>query len=144
MATAAVLAEASGVPVFTTMTGNTISGDSQLTLARGCVATGAGKLVVCTAQRKAGLRIVIELPRVPVRRIVASVALAGECAAMRVIVRVAGNTIGTCVVKCRRRMAPITRDFGVRTQQRKTGQVVVEKYPRHPVGRDVTAFALRA
>ncbi len=77
MATAAVLAEASGVLVLTPMTGHAITGSSgavvakegnaeevlaQALFGRACVATITGNSGVCTAQYKTGLRVVIELP----------------------------------------------------------------------------------
>ncbi len=159
MATAAVLAEASGVFVLTTMACDTFTGVrgavvakegnaeevlAQAFFGRGCMAAIAGNGGVRTAQHKTGLRVVIELPRLPGRRIVASVALHAERAAMRVVACVAGNTVGPGVVECRRLMAIVTRYLRVRTEQRKAHQVMVEPYVRSPVGRDVAACALRA
>lgn len=126
------------------MAGNTITGSRGPVPERGFVAAGAGNIGVRIAQRKAGLSVVIELPRPPGRRIVASIALLAERTAMGIVACVAGSTVGTGVVKCRGRMAPITRYLRVRTHQRKTHQVMVEPYSRNPVGRDVTALALRA
>ncbi len=124
MATAAIFAEASGVPVLTTMAGDTFTGARGAVLAeevlagaisvRGCVAAIAGNSDVRTAQHKGGLRVVIELPRLPGGWIVASVALLAERAAMRVVACVAGNTVGRGVVKGRRLMAIVTRHLRVR------------------------------
>jgi len=159
VATAAVFAEASGVFVLTTMACDTFTGVrgavvakdgnteevlAQAFFGRACVATIAGNNGVRTAQHKTGLRVVIELPRLPGRRIVASVALLAERTAMRIVACVAGDTVGPGVVECRRLMAIVTRYLRVRTEQRKAHQVMVEPYVRSPVGRDVAACALRA
>ncbi len=129
MATAAIFAEASGVPVLTTMAGDTFTGARGAVLAkeinaeevlaqalfgRACVAAIAGNSGMRAAQHKGGLRVVIELPRLPGGWIVASVALLAERAAMRVVACVAGNTVGPGVVKGRRLMAIVTRHLRVR------------------------------
>ncbi len=157
MATAAVFAEASGVFVLTAMACDTFTGTrgavvakegnaeevlAQAFFGRGCMAAIAGNSGVRTAQHKTGLRVVIELPRLPGRRIVASVALLAERTAMRVVACVAGNTVGPGVVKCRRLMAIVTRYVRVRAQERKAHEVMVKPYVRSPVGRDVTACTL--
>ena len=129
MATATIFAESSGVFVFTTMASDTFAGTrgavvakevnaeevlAQALFGRACVAAFTGNSGVCTAQYKTGLRVVIELPRLPGRRIVAIVALLAERAAMRVVACVAGNTVGPGVVKGRRLMAIVTSYVRVR------------------------------
>ena len=116
---------------------------AQAIFGRGCVATIAGNGGMRAAQHKCGLRIVIELPRLPGGWIVASVALLAERAAMRVVACVAGNTVGPGVVECRRLMAIVTRYLRMCAEQRKAHQVMVEPNVRSPVGRDVAARTLR-
>lgn len=129
MATAAVFAEAPGVFVLTAMTGNAITGTpgaivakelnaeevlAQARFGRACVAAIAGNSGMRAAQHKGGLRVVIELPRLPGGWIVASVALLAERTAMRIVACVAGDTVGPGVVECRRLMAIVTRYLRVR------------------------------
>ncbi len=142
MAAVAVLAEASGVRVLAAMAGNAITGNSSTASERGRVAIAARNICMRAIQRKARLRVVIELPRLPERWIVARVALPAECAAMRVVVRVAGDAIAIGIMKRRGCMAAITRRLRVRAEQRKTREVVVEPHPADPVGCDMTIPAL--
>jgi len=143
VAVAAVVAKTSGVRVLTMMAGTAVAGCRGAAPDRGFVTAAATNTGVRAAEREVGLRIVIELPRLPVRRIVAIGALVTETAVMRIVAGVAGETVGIGVKKCGGGMTLVARDVGVRTHQRKINQIVVEPYFRGPAGRNVTAFTLR-
>lgn len=88
------------------------------------------------------MHVVIELPGLPVGRIVAVVTLIAEATAMRILVAVACHASAVCIVKRCGRMATLTRDIRVGTDEWKTCDVMIEPNRSRPTGRNVASFAL--
>ena len=126
MATITAIAETSEVRIIAAMAGITVGGNGGTASDRSLMTGDTGRPSMSIAQRETGLYTVIKLPRLPGGRVVTIGALITETTSMGIIAGVAGKTIGFCIVKCRRRVALVTCDIRVCTDQWKTQKVMVE------------------
>lgn len=67
-----------------------------------------------------------ELPGLPVDRVMAGPTLIAERTVMRIVIAMACHAVGFRVMKRRRRMALVTSDSCVCTDQRKAGYVMIK------------------
>lgn len=127
MTTAAVEAELAIVNVIGAMAIGTAAAESRLLRQGAPVTALATDITVRAVENEAGLRIVIELPLRPVDRVMAQRAILIETACMGVHFAVAVDTVLWRVAKDLRFMAGIAFRLGMRTEQWKPGQAVVEE-----------------
>ena len=93
------------------------------------------------AQRETGLQVVIELPCVPVHRVVAAGAIAGETAVVRVLIRVAIRARRGGIPKHLRVVAGIAIRLGMFAKQLKPRKGMV-KPTVDPVVSDMAALTI--
>lgn len=101
--------------------------ESQLHLERLAVAALARDSRVRAVQGEAGLLVVVEPPLSPVDRVVAAGAVLAEATVVWIFVAVAAGAIVGCVAEHVRVMALRALELGVRTEQRKLRQAMVEE-----------------
>ncbi len=83
----------------------------------------------------------IELPGLPVSRVVATVAAVAESATVCIVVNMTCDTGVPSVVKRRRCMTLIAGQVRVRPDQWKTRNVMIEPQLCSPIGRDMAILA---
>ncbi len=105
------------------------------------MADNASEARVCPGKRKLRLRVMIELPSLPVSRVVATVAPVAEPATVCIVVNMTCDTGVPGVVKRRGRMTLIAGHVRVRTEQWKTCNVMIEPQLCSPIGRDMAILA---
>lgn len=110
-------------------------------LHRSRMADNASEAGVCPGQRKLRLNVMIELPGLPASRVVATVALVTQSAAMRIVTTMTCDTVILGIVKRRGRMTLTAGHVRVRADQRKTGNVMIEPQLSSPIGRDMAILA---
>lgn len=127
MAAITTLSETSEVRIIAAMAGITVGGNGGTASDRRFMTGDTGNPRMSITQCETGLYTVIKLPRLPGGWVMTIGALITETTAMGIVAGVAGKTIGFCIVKCRRRVALVTCDIRVSTDQRKTQKVMVEQ-----------------
>lgn len=90
------------------------------------VARTAGQVCVRAVQCKFCPGVVIELPELPVIRVMAGIALCSEAALVRVFVSMAIDAAAARILEPGRQVARFTRYQRVKTNQRKAGEIMIE------------------
>ena len=134
MAGVALGAETALMRVVTTVTGRAILCGRHDTVAahRFGMAIGARQFNVAAGEGKRGLPVVVEGPGTPVARAVTGFALQTQRSRMCVVLLMTVVATFCGIMKRRRRMALLAREFGVQPDQGKPRQVVLESYAGVP------------
>jgi len=126
MTALAIASEAAVVHVIVVMTAGTGSGQAYLALHRLAMAGEAVDSFVPAIQLEACAFVVIEIPRLPVARVVALAAVRAEIEFVLVFFLVAGDAVAFRVLVGRGQVAFLALDLGVFAEQREARQAVVE------------------
>ena len=126
MATLAFATEAAVVHVVNVVTVDASAGQTDFSVRRLLVAGKTIETLVAAVQLEMGAPVVVEVPRLPVARVVAGSAVGAESLLVLVVRLVAGVAVGLGVLERRCEVALLALDFGVLAEQRKARQAVVE------------------
>lgn len=127
MALPAIRTELTVVDIVIAVTIRTLTAQACLRAERAAVTAFAAHPGMRPEQRKVGLLVVIEMPLLPVDRVVAGRAGLAESAVMIVVVPVAVDAQFGCVSEDMRIVTVGALGFGMFAEEGKAGQAVVEK-----------------
>lgn len=128
MAAAAVESEFAIVDVVGTVAVTATPSESCLDTQRLPMAVVAGDVDVSTVKDEVRLQVMVELPLLPVDRVVARGTVRVESATMRIVLAMTLDAGSWCIGKDLRVVAFIAFDVRVRPEQREAGEAVIEEH----------------